>query len=83
MQAVEAFVERTRKEADDSIKALTREADTLRGRLLKVEAALERWKAVAQSLKREPGPVVLEPAPHGVESTRVPGPAPIEGEQKK
>jgi hypothetical protein len=51
MQTVEEFVLRSRKEAEDSINALTREAETLRARLQKVEAALERWKAVERALK--------------------------------
>jgi hypothetical protein len=67
MIAVESFLRRNRKEADDSIHALTREAEALRARLAKVEAALARWQAVAGSLNpgqkwaqpdgpREPGP---------------------------
>jgi hypothetical protein len=66
MQAVEAFVERSRKEADDSIKALTREAETLRARLQKVEAALERWKGVAEGLKQEPRRAAVELPPQPV-----------------
>ena len=54
MQVVEAFVARNRKEAEDSIQALTQEAETLRARLQKVEAALERWKAVDNALKQAP-----------------------------
>jgi hypothetical protein len=53
MQAVEAFVVRNRKEAAESIQTLTREAETLRARLQKVEAALERWKAVEAVLGRD------------------------------
>ena len=57
MQVVDAFVERNRKEAEDSIDKLTKEAETLRARLQRVEAALERWKAVEDALKREPAKV--------------------------
>jgi hypothetical protein len=52
IQAVEAFVQRNRKEADEAIKALTQERDSLRARLQKVEAALGRWKAVAGALEQ-------------------------------
>ena len=51
---VETFLQRSRKEADDSIKALTREAEILRTRLLKVEAALGRWRAIAGALNQDP-----------------------------
>jgi hypothetical protein len=52
MQDVEAFVQRNRKEADEAIKALTQERDSLRARLQKVETALGRWKAVAGALEQ-------------------------------
>jgi hypothetical protein len=54
MQIVEKFVERNRKEAEESIEKLSKEADALRARLQKVEAALERWKAVQSALERGP-----------------------------
>jgi hypothetical protein len=54
VQTVQAFVDRNRKEAEDSIASLTKEAETLRARLERVEAALERWKAVEQAFKQEP-----------------------------
>ena len=68
MQVVDAFVQKNRKEAEDSIGKLTKEAETLRARLQKVEAALERWKAVEHALKRAPAKVSevspqLEPIP--------------------
>jgi hypothetical protein len=53
MGAVESFLQRNQKEADDSIKALTQEAEALRARLQKVEAALGRWKGVAQALEQQ------------------------------
>jgi hypothetical protein len=53
MQTVEAFVLRGRKEAEGAIDTLAKEAETLRARLLKVEAALERWKMVEGALKGE------------------------------
>jgi hypothetical protein len=51
MQEVEQFVTQNRKRAEDSIKSLSQEAETLRARLQKVEAAIERWKALEEALK--------------------------------
>jgi hypothetical protein len=65
MEAVEAFVVRNRNEADESIKALTKEAETLRARLAKVEAALERWKGVAEALDLKSAKGVLVPVGGG------------------
>ncbi len=45
------FVERSVKEADTVIKSLSAEAESLKARLQKVEAGLERWKAVKSSLE--------------------------------
>jgi hypothetical protein len=61
VQAVEAFVQRNRKEADDAIMTLTQERDSLRARLQKVEAALGRWKAVAGALERSQAEVAETP----------------------
>jgi hypothetical protein len=64
MQDVEEFVKRGREQADNSIRALSQEAETLRARLQKVEAALGRWRAVAKALEQgADGPAQLEPAP--------------------
>jgi hypothetical protein len=65
MMAVDAFLTRNRKEADDSIQALTKEAEALRARLQKVEAALARWHHVSEALeqKAEPGRRMELPAP--------------------
>jgi len=69
-KAVEEFIARNRKEADDAIKALTREAETLRARLRDVEEALERWRAVADALNREPRKRAYDPTPKvSIEST--------------
>jgi hypothetical protein len=75
MQAVEAFVQRNRKEADEAIKALTQERDSLRARLQKVEAALGRWKAVAGALERSQTEVVesTEPQPDTRDLRSTPG----------
>lgn len=61
---VESFLQRNRKEADDSIKSLTQEAEMLRARLQKVEAALGRWQAIAGALNQEPKkPSEADPTP--------------------
>ena len=62
--AVETFVLRNRKEADDSIKSLTLEAEALRARLAKVEAALARWQGLSTAL--DPGPKKVWAAPDSV-----------------
>lgn len=54
MHDVEAFIDEGRKKAGDSIEKLTKEAERLRARLEKVESALERWKAVAAGLEKQP-----------------------------
>jgi hypothetical protein len=69
MNAVESFLQRNRREADDSIKALTQEAEALRARLARVEAALGRWQAVSAALNVEPKP----PQPAAVEKAMEPG----------
>ena len=50
-----SFVEKSQKEADDAIKALSKEAETLRARLQKVEAGLARWQAVKGALESHGG----------------------------
>ncbi len=70
-----AFVEKSQKDADEVIRALNKEAETLRARLQKVEAGLARWQAVKESLAATgagrpawrpgavvPGPVIQGPA---------------------
>ena len=49
--AAKGFVERSIKEADDAIKALTAESESLNIRLHKVEAGLERWREVKAALE--------------------------------
>jgi hypothetical protein len=89
MVAVETFLRRNRKEAEDSIQALSREAEALRARLSKVEAALARWQSVAGALNPgqkwgqpdrppeqgpEPPPIDTAPRPEGGPQT-VPEPS--------
>ena len=53
MANVDTFLQANQKVADDSINTLTREAESLRTRLRKVEAALGRWQGVAKALQQE------------------------------
>lgn len=50
LQAVDAFMEKSREQAEASIKTLTAEAEALRSQLRKVEAAIAKWETVAQAL---------------------------------
>ncbi len=68
MGAVDSFLRRNRKEADDSIESLTREAEMLKVRIAKVDAALARWRSVSAALDRD---AKAEPR-----STPAPGPGP-------
>ncbi len=63
VQAVQAFLAKNRKEAEEAIDRLTKEAETLRARLEQVEAALVRWKALEGALQQQPAKtgVPLEP----------------------
>jgi len=75
VQALEAFVLRSRREAEEAIDKLTKETETLRARLQKVETALDRWKGVRDALNQEASAgvkagQVLEPIP----SSSGPGP---------
>ncbi len=60
---VDAFLDRSRKEADDAVNVLGREAEALRARLRKVESALARWQAVSAALKHQNGPEANEAGP--------------------
>ena len=53
VDSVESFVERNRKEAEDSIKTLTTEAENLKSRLIRVEAALARWQTFSRALSAD------------------------------
>ncbi|WP_435005094.1 hypothetical protein P12x_002985 [Tundrisphaera lichenicola] len=85
MEVVEAFLDRNRKEADESIRALNEEAEALRARLAKVEAALGRWQSIAGALQVEvreaPAPPGPEPAAAQLDPIEPPpalAPAPVE-----
>lgn len=55
MEVLKSFHQQSRAKAEEQIKSLTKEADTLRARLQKVEAALEGWKTISAALETEPG----------------------------
>ena len=59
--AANGFVERTTKEADEAVRTLTKEAESLRTRLQKVEAGLSRWKAVKAALESNGGHAAWSP----------------------
>jgi hypothetical protein len=84
MAAVDAFLDRNRKEADDSIRALTKEAEALRARLEKVEAALARWQSVSEALNRgtdrSPRPPGTNPSSRIRWNKPEPGPTPPPGQ---
>ena len=63
MEEVETFVAKGREQAEARINALNAEAENLRARLAKVEAASARWKAFATALDAPAVPVL------GVEKT--------------
>jgi hypothetical protein len=65
MGVVDSFLKRNRKETEDSIKALNLEAESLRARLQKVEAALARWQTISAALNQDatPDQTRLEPIP--------------------
>ena len=75
MVAVDTFLQRNLKEADDSIKALSHEAETLRARLQKVETALARWQVVAGSLGESTKTSEPNPAPQSA-TLEIPANAP-------
>ena len=78
--AAKAFVEKSQKEADEAINALSKEAETLRARLQKVEAGLARWQAVKESLEARPTPPIGRRGEAGAGGgTVIPGRVPAPG----
>jgi len=53
VDSVESFVERNRKEAESAVQALSTEAETLKARLVRVEAALNRWQNFSRALNAD------------------------------
>ena len=73
VETVESFVERNRQEAEANIQALATEAENLKARLAKVEAALVRWQSFSRALHAnqptepdQPSPPALEDVPDRV-----------------
>ena len=70
-KSAQAFVERSRKEAEAHLKALTTEAAQLRSRLAKLESGIKRWQTLVNALKgtqatalsEDASPSDLEPLP--------------------
>lgn len=63
-----SFVERNQREAEERLKALESEADELRGRLTKIEAAIQQWRNLAEAMRQAQEPVdadagTVEPEP--------------------
>ena len=65
--AAQQYVEKTRAEAKAAAESLRNEANTLRERLKRVEAALNRWESLLSALDLNhgpatpPGPITREP----------------------
>jgi hypothetical protein len=77
MAAVDTFLDRNRKEAEESIKALSREAEALKARLQKVEAALARWQGVSNALNtNQIQPAVAPNQDPGPQIHPIPSPEP-------
>jgi len=69
-QAAKSFVERSQKEAEDHLRALTAEAQQLRARLAKLESGIKKWQCLVSALKSSEGvqvPVITTANPPGAE----------------
>jgi len=70
-KSAQAFVERSRKEAEAHLKALTTEAAQLRSQLAKLESGIKRWQTLVNALRgtqargssEDSSPSDLEPLP--------------------
>jgi len=58
-----SFVERNQREAEARLKALQGEAEELRGRLAKIEAAIQQWQSLADAMRKAQGAAVKTEAP--------------------
>lgn len=47
-----SFVERNQREAEARLEALESEAEELRGRLAKIEAAIQQWRSLADAMRK-------------------------------
>ena len=50
-QSAQSFVERSQKEAEEHLKALTAEAEQLRSRLAKLDSGIKKWQNLLTALK--------------------------------
>jgi hypothetical protein len=50
-QSAQSFVERSQKEAEEHLKALTTEAEQLRARLAKLDSGIRKWQNLLTALK--------------------------------
>ncbi len=69
-QSAQSFVERSQKEAEDHLRALTAEAQQLRARLAKLESGIKKWQCLVSALKSSEGvqvPIVTTANPPGAE----------------
>lgn len=72
-QVAKAYVEKTRREAEAAIKTLREEQNTLRERLKKVEAALQRWEALKAAVDPDPFSQVKQGKFQPIQTTIVEG----------
>ncbi len=61
-QSAQSFVERSQKEAEDHLRALTAEAQQLRARLAKLESGIKKWQCLVSALKSSQGQPVTSTA---------------------
>lgn len=61
-QSAQSFVERSQKEAEEHLKALTAEAQQLRARLAKLESGIKKWQCLVSALKSSEGQPIASTA---------------------
>jgi hypothetical protein len=66
-RSAQAFVERSRKEAESNLKALTAEAAQLRARLARLESGIKRWQSLVNALKGTQAQAATEETPSDLE----------------
>jgi len=67
-QSAQSFMERSQKEAEDHLRALTAEAQQLRARLAKLESGIKKWQCLVSALKASEGqPIASTANPPGAE----------------
>jgi hypothetical protein len=59
----QSFVDRSRKQAEEHLKALTTEAEQLRARLAKLDSGIRRWERLLSALKSAQGQSITSTAP--------------------